>query len=66
MRQPPSYADESGHQLPDDNMVRAMVTVAMMMVVRFCEGGSRQECNHGKQEDLFHILDDKRSKTYKV
>jgi hypothetical protein len=49
MTQPPPYAKESDHQLPDDNMVRAMVTVAMMMVVRFCEGGSRQERNHGKQ-----------------
>jgi hypothetical protein len=47
-------------------MVRAMVTGVMMMVVRFCEGGSRQECNHGKQEDLFHIFDDKRGKTYIV
>jgi hypothetical protein len=63
MRRPPSYVYESGHQLPDDNMVRAMVTVAMMMVVRFREGGSRQECNHGKQEDLFHIFDDNRGKT---
>jgi hypothetical protein len=44
-----------------------MVTVTtMMMMVRFCEGGSRQECNHGKQEDLFHIFDDKRRKTSKV
>jgi hypothetical protein len=53
-------------QLPDDNMVRAMVTMAMMMVVRFREGGSRQECYQGKQQDLFHIFDNNRAKTRKA
>jgi hypothetical protein len=43
-------------------MMRTMVTVVTMMVVRFREGGRRQECNHGKQEELFHIFDDKRVK----
>jgi hypothetical protein len=43
-----------------------MVMATMMMMVRFSEGGSRQECNHGKQQDLFHIFDDKRLKTSKV
>jgi hypothetical protein len=41
--------------------MRVMVTV--MMVVRFRERGSRQECNHGKQQDPLHIFDDNRSKT---
>jgi hypothetical protein len=43
-----------------------MVMATMMMMVQFREGGSRQECNHGKKEDLFHIFDDKRPKTSKV
>jgi hypothetical protein len=44
-------------------MVRAMMTVTMMMVVRFREGGSRQERDHGKQQNLFHIFEGKRGKT---
>ena len=43
-----------------------MVMVTMMMVVRFRESGSRQKRNHGKQQGLFHIFDDKRGKTWKV
>jgi hypothetical protein len=44
---PPLYVDESG--LPDNDDMVMMVTATMMMMVRFREGGSRQECNHGKQ-----------------
>ena len=49
--------------LADDDDSVMMVMATVMMMVGFRESGSRQECNHGKQQDLFHIFNDKLRKT---
>jgi hypothetical protein len=42
---------------------RMMVPVTVVMMIRLCKSGGRQECNYGKQQRLFHISDDKRLET---
>jgi len=48
---------------PSNNGTGMMVMVTMMMVVRLRESAGRHKCNHGKQQGLFHIPDDRRVET---
>jgi hypothetical protein len=47
----------------ENSGTRMMVPVTVVMMIRFCKSGSRQKCNYGKQQRLFHIYDDKRLET---
>jgi hypothetical protein len=39
----------------DVDVVMAVAVATMMVVVRFCKCGSRQQHDHREQEGLFHI-----------